>query len=225
MKLHFLIFGTIFVILILFCVVTNERPELIVYGEDSKSPQPMQSYVETIPGTAVKFELAPIPGGTFMMGSPPSEAKRFPDEVPQHEVTIRPFWMSTTEVSWNEYDLFAFSFDIKKKKQKGVDLSSQSESEKSADAVTRPTPPYADETFGLGREGQPVICVTHHAAMEYCRWLSVKTGKIYRLPTEAEWEYACRAGTQTTYSFGDNLANLKEYAWYVDNSGGKQKMV
>ncbi len=225
MKLHFLISGTIFVIFVLFFAAANERPGLAVYGEDSKSPKSMQPYVETIPGTAVKFELVPIPGGSFTMGSPPSEAKRFPDEVPQHEVTIRPFWMSTTEVTWNEYDLFAFSFDIKKKKQQGVDLNSQPESEKSADAVTRPTPPYADETFGLGREGQPVICITHHAAMEYCRWLSAKTGKIYRLPTEAEWEYACRAGTQSVYSFGDNPANLKDYAWYVDNSGGKPQKI
>src|SRR5213083_48132 len=178
----------------------------------------MKSYMETIPGTDVKFEMIPISEGTFTMGSPASDANRQSDEGPQHEVTIRPFWMGKTEVTWDEYDLFAFSQDIKRKKQQGVDLTEQPATEKAADAITRPTPPYADETFGLGRHGQPVICITHHAAMEYCRWLSAKTGKTYRLPTEAEWEYACRAGSQTAYYFGDDPKKLGDYAWYLDNS-------
>ena len=169
--------------------------------------------------------MVPIPGGTFTMGSPASEAKRSEDEGPQHEVTIRPFWMGKMEVTWDEYDLFAFSQDIRKKKQQGLDLSSQPETERSADAVTRPTPPYADPTFGLGRDSQPVICITHHAAMEYCRWLSAKTGKVYRLPTEAEWEYACRAGTKTPYFFGVDPSKLKDYAWYNENSDGKPQKV
>ena len=119
--------------------------------------------------------------------------------------SLRSGW-AQDEVTWDEYDQFAFSLDLKKKKREGIDPAKQSETEKKADAVTRPTPPYADETFGFGRSGQPVICITHHAAMEYCRWLSDKTGKIYRLPTEAEWEYACRAGTKTAYFWGDDAA-------------------
>ncbi len=178
----------------------------------------MKPYVETIPGTDLKFEMLPIPGGTFLMGSPPSEAKRTDDEGPQHEVAIAPFWMGKYEVTWDEYDQFAFSMDLKKKARDAVDLTKQNATEKAADAVTRPTRPYADETFGLGRKGQPVICITHHSAMEYCRWLSAKTGKIYRLPTEAEWEYACRAGTTTVYSFGDDPEKLGDHAWYVENA-------
>ena len=178
----------------------------------------LKPYVETIPGTRVRFEMVPIPGGTFEMGSPPGEPKRSDDEGPQHRVTVGPFWMEKTETTWDEYDVFAFSQDILKKKRQGVDLNQQPESEKIADAVTRPTPPYTDETFGFGREGHPVINITHHAAMEYTYWLSAKTGKTYRLPTEAEWEYACRAGTDTVYGFGDDPAKLADHAWYRENS-------
>ena len=150
--------------------------------------------------------------------APPARTNHAKDEEPQHPVQIAPFWMGAKEVTWDEYEQFAFSLDLKKKKREGVDPAKQSDWEKKADAVTRPTPPYADETFGFGRSGQPAICITHHAAMEYCRWLSAKTGKIYRLPTEAEWEYACRAGTKTAYFWGDDAAKIDEYAWDVNNA-------
>jgi formylglycine-generating enzyme required for sulfatase activity len=178
----------------------------------------MKAYTETIPGTNLTFEMIPIPGGEFVMGSPEGEASRNEDEGPQRKVKIRPFWMGKYEVTWDEYDEFAFSYDLKRKIREKVQLKEQTEGERAADAITRPTPPYADETFGLGRKGQPVICITHHAAMEYCRWLSAKTGKAYRLATEAEWEYAARAGTRTAYSFGDDKSELGEYGWFVDNA-------
>jgi len=157
-----------------------------------------QGYVQTIPGANVKFEMVPIPGGTYMMGSPDKEPGRQPDEGPQHPVTIRPFWMGKMEVTWDEYDLY-WKPDLLPKPEK-------------------PTPPYADETFGHGREGNPVLCITHHAAMQYCQWLSDKTGKTYRLPTEAEWEWAARAGTTTPYFFGDDATQLGDYAWFAGNS-------
>jgi formylglycine-generating enzyme required for sulfatase activity len=176
----------------------------------------MQPYTEPLPGTNIKFDMVPIPGGTFLMGSPASEANRSPDEGPQHLVKIRPFWMGKTEVTWNEYDRFAFALGIKK--PAGANQVPESEGEKLADAITRPTPPYADPTFGFGHDGYAALSMTHHAAMEYTRWLSAKTGKTYRLPTEAEWEYACRAGTKTAFPFGDDAKALGDEAWYSKNS-------
>jgi formylglycine-generating enzyme required for sulfatase activity len=171
-------------------------------------------YAETIPGTSVKFEMVPIQGVTFLMGSPEGQPGRSADEGPQHEVTIGSFWIGATEVTWDEYDAFAFGHDLKKERPSAARPTG------GADVLTHPTPPYADESFGYGKGRQPVISITHHAAMEYCRWLSAKTGKTYRLPTEAEWEYACRAGSNTAYCFGDDRTRLGDYAWYIDNSEG-----
>jgi len=177
-----------------------------------KAVPPFVPYVQTIPGSNVHFEMMPIPGGRFSFGSPDTERGRSYDEGPQRlGVTIHPFWMGKTEVTWDEYDLFAFGQGLERQPPR-------SEASPGQDAVTRPTPPYADESFGYGKGRRPAISMTHHAAMEYCRWLSLKTGRIYRLPTEAEWEYACRARSKTAYSFGDDPKDLGEYAWYRDNS-------
>ena len=173
------------------------------------------NYVETIPGTKVSFDMVAIPGGTFVMGSPPGEPGRSEDEGPAHEVRIAPFWMERTEATWDEYDAFAFAQAIA-----GAAQRPAAPPPGGADAITRPSPPYGDESFGFGKGQQPVINIQHHAAMEYCRWLSLKTGHTYRLPTEAEWEYAARAGAATAYAFGGDPAKLDAYAWYTGNSGG-----
>lgn len=190
-------------------------------GAKADQDETMQPYTETIPGTDVKFDMVPIAGGALTMGSPASEFGHKADEAPQHPVTVHPFWMEKFETRWDEYDVFAFSQDLLKRKQAGASAPAESEKDKTADAVTRPTPPYEDETFGFGREGHPAIDMTHHAAMEYTRWLSAKTGKDYRLPTEAEWEYACRAGSQTPFYFGSDPKQLGDYAWYLDNSNAQ----
>jgi formylglycine-generating enzyme required for sulfatase activity len=174
-------------------------------------PAAHRTYTETIPDSRVHFDMIAIPGGVFWMGTPDGEKGRADDEGPRHPVRIRPFWMERAETTWDEFDQYW--------KRGNVDEARHVRPvNPDADAVTRPTPPYADETWGYGREGYPVIAITHHAAMEYCRWLSRKTGKLYRLPTEAEWEWAARAGTPTAYSFGNDPARLGLYAWFADNA-------
>ena len=175
----------------------------------------MQPYTEQISGTMVKFEMVPIHGGTFLMGSPEGEEGRKEDEGPQRRVKIEPFWMGRCEVTWDEYDIWTFSLDIQRR---GITGEAPTRLDLVADAVTRPTKPYTDMTFGMGKEGFPAICMTQLAAKTYCKWLSAKTGRYYRLPTEAEWEYACRAGTTTPYYFGDDTEQIGDHAWHYDNS-------
>jgi formylglycine-generating enzyme required for sulfatase activity/mono/diheme cytochrome c family protein len=178
----------------------------------------MKPYTNTIPGTRVEFALMPIPGGEFTMGSPQNETGRQPDEGPLHKVKISPFWMGKCEVTWNEFELFMFADQERKFK---AEIPTDPYVDKISDAVSRPTKPYVEMSFGMGKEDYPTISMTQHSANKYCEWLSAKTGEYYRLPTEAEWEYACRAGTTTAYSFGDDPALLKQYAWYEKNSDFK----
>lgn len=175
----------------------------------------LKSYKQEISGTDVSFEMVAIPGGEFLMGSPGAEANRGDDEGPQVKVKIDPFWIGKYEVTWEEYDIWSYRLDIQRRKLLGTEATPL---DAKADPVTRPTAPYTDMTFGMGHDGYPAISMTQHAAKMYCRWLSEKTGHYYRLPTEAEWEYACRAGTTTAYSFGDDADKLDDYGWFYDNS-------
>ena len=166
--------------------------------------------------------MMPIPGGKFKMGSPENEKGRGADEGPQREVEIAPFWMEKCEVTWNEFQLFMYPEEEKKAR---VSKNLAPELNKLTDAVTHPTQPYVEMSFGMGTDGYPAISMTQHMANKYCQWLSAKTGHFYRLPTEAEWEYAARAGTTTAYFWGDDASQMGQYCWWEKNSDFKYQNV
>jgi formylglycine-generating enzyme required for sulfatase activity len=174
-----------------------------------------QPYSVTVPHTTVTYQMVPIPAGDFVMGSPDSDPARKPDEQPAHAVHVEAFWMQAHEVTWDEYRLFMFA------NQAGETANPDSV----VDAVSRPTRPYVEMSFGMGINGFPAISMTQHAANQYAQWLSAKTGEFYRLPTEAEWEYACRAASSTPYFFGSDASPLGDFAWYSANSDGKYQQV
>ena len=171
-----------------------------------------KKYDQQIPGSAIKFTMVPIPGGSFMIGSPDSDKQKEADEQPQKSISISPFWMGAHEVTFVEFNLFFLDASLSQNIP--------------TDAITRPSSPYIDMTLGMGKDGGfPANSMQHYGALMYCKWLYNKTGIFYRLPTEAEWEYACRAGATTIYPFGDNPADLDQYAWYKNNSENRYHKV
>ncbi|MFD0797248.1 formylglycine-generating enzyme family protein [Maribacter chungangensis] len=174
-----------------------------------------EPYSESIPGSDIQIEMVPINGGTYLMGSPANEAGRDSDEGPQKQVKINSFWMGAYEISWEQYSLF---LDESPEKIKAREVILKDGSKHLVDGVSTATPMYIDMSFGMGRKGFPAVNMTQYAAMMYARWLYTKTGHFYRLPTEAEWEYACRAGSVTAYHFGNDPKELSTYAWFQENA-------
>ena len=189
--------------------------DFIVATSKEKIEAEMKEYSNKIPKTSAPYTMLAIKGGEFMIGSPSSEKGRQDDEGPQAKVKISPFWMGKFEVTWDEYEPFMLTSDGR---NKDGSRKVWAPTDKPQDLISQPTPPYQPMDFGMGRNGFPAICMSQHAANKYCEWLSAQTGHYYRLPTEAEWEYAARAGTTTAYFFGDDASKLKEYAWYFDNA-------
>ncbi len=198
--------------------LTSKIREKILTDSKEKTEAEMKNYTNKIPISGEDFDMVAIKGGEFMMGSPDSEKDRADDEGPQRKITIEPFWMGKYEVTWNMYEPYGTT-DVPRRKD-GFPEKVTEEMPPEA-LVSAPTTAYSEMSFGMGTDGFPAICMTQHAANKFCQWLSAQTGQFYRLPTEAEWEYACRAGTKTAYSFGDDPAKLKEYGVFDANQYSK----
>ncbi len=189
-------------------------------ASQSKLPKKYTETVTTKTGEKMSFDMVLIPGGTFLMGSPESEPGHKEDEGPQHQVRLDSFYLCTTEVT---IQLF-MAYYVETVTGKKDFITTDEEKKDDVDAVTGPTPVYGDMTMGYD-EKHPAMGMTWYNAMAFCRWLSEKTGKQYRLPTEAEWEYASRAGSTSTFGVGDDPEKVKDYAWYDDNADSETSQI
>lgn len=216
--------------------------EMVTKKGGPSSEADMKNYTDLIPRSKdAPLKMVAIKGGEFLFGSPESEDKRTDDEGPQKKVKIEPFWMGETEVTWALYTAYYQNDMIRRKdgtlraagekhvvtlKGKNRDKALADELKRGdlnniIDVVSQPTPQYMDMFFSgfFNNEMKyPAMCVTQHAASKFCQWLTAQTGHFYRLPTEAEWEYACRAGTTTAFGHGDDIKGLDDYAWHGFNA-------
>ncbi|MEX2602310.1 MAG: SUMF1/EgtB/PvdO family nonheme iron enzyme [Balneolaceae bacterium] len=199
--------GTLFLLILVFAISSSE-----ISADAERQDSEFDSYSEQISGSEEQIELEPVPGGVFQMGDP---------DVKQRDVRVDDFWMAKYEVTWQQYELFS--------RQAMDELADDVPNPDGAvqigvDAISIPTPPYVEMSFGMGTDGYPAISMTHYAALNFAKWLTAKTGNFYRLPTEAEWEYACRAGSETVTHTGDS-SDLDQYEWHEENSSGTYNRV
>jgi sulfatase modifying factor 1 len=199
----------------LFSLTSND--ENLVKYKHPEQVDTFEDFVETIPTSSVSFQMVAIPGGSFNMGSDDKESLRDRDEGPVSDIDISPFFMSEIEVSWDEYLEFYAQTGAEGRSTDTEGLRTTSGNE--VDGVTGATPPYGQPDQGWGVGNRPAITMSFHAAETYCRWLSQVTGKTYRLPTEAEWEYAARGGSESPYFFEGNPKRIgKKGLFLKDNS-------
>jgi sulfatase modifying factor 1 len=200
----------LFIAVVVICLVVSMVVSLAVAQDGSA-----KKYTETVTaktGEKISFDMVLIPAGNFKMGSPANEAGRKEDEGPQHEVRLDSFYLCTTEATIELFMAY-YQETVSAKKDFITTQEQQKKLDSEVDAITGPTPVYGDMTMGY-ENVHPAMGMTWHNAMTFCRWLSKKTGKEYRLPTEAEWEYACRAGTTKAFGVGNDPEKLKEITWY-----------
>lgn len=195
----------------------------------------MVPYTVTIPGTEVTFEMAPIPGGEVVV-------ERMVVGKPHIvSVKVEPRWVASREVTWDQYwpfmklnDAFARIEQLRTLRRNSPEVKGLLESSKDyeplvrvldaeanhVDGVTAPTALYdPGTTYESGEDpGLPAVTMTPFAARQFTKWLSAITGSDFRLPSEAEWEHAARAGATAAYFFGDDPEQLGEYAWFTDNA-------
>lgn len=165
----------------------------------ARAPRPPAATRDSIPGTLVTFELVPVPGGRVTVPGPDGP----------RVVDVQPFLIGRTELTWDAYDPFAFG-------------PGSGGARGSADALSRPSRPYGAPDYGFGHAGYPAISVTRAAAEAYCRWLSERTGRRYRLPTEAEWAHAAQLAAGRTPL---TAARRDALAWHRGNAGGRTRPV
>jgi formylglycine-generating enzyme required for sulfatase activity len=182
-----------------------EIVEVNAKGEQIKKESKQSQYFGEDLGNDITLEMVAIPGGTFTMGSPAGEGDN--DEKPQHQVTVPPFFMGKYPITQAQWQAIASRTDLKVKQDLNL---------KPADFKDRPD-----------SDRRPVEQVSWYDAIEFCARLSKLTGREYRLPSEAEWEYACRAGTTTPFYFGETitgeLANYNAGYTYADEPKGEYR--
>ncbi|KAA6300051.1 MAG: Serine/threonine-protein kinase pkn1 [Candidatus Ordinivivax streblomastigis] len=199
--------------------VTNTKADTSLFFKVSTQVTQFENFTEQIPHTPLSFKMIAIPGGTFKMGSPAKEPFHKADESPVHSVALSSFFMSEIEISWDLYWMF-YAKTMSEGRTPPENVFANN-SHPDVDAISGPTPPFGFPDQGWGGGERPAITMTHYAAETFCQWLSKETGKKYRLPTEAEWEYAARGGTETSYFFEGNPKSFSnEGFWrkFVDAS-------